>query len=221
MFSGTPTNDQVGTVALKVISTEAGGLSASCTFNVQVIITNDAPAVATPLTAQNANRDTAFNFAVPLPGNKARVPRPLSSGVEEDVEVVLTLSATPSLPVGSQATRLNLLVKANEDVGFMAAGQAARINIAAHPFQKYGLLHGTVAHLRVDVTDPKSSWFTAQQNGQQPTMAYRALVRLDEQVLVSPNGERLVMNPGTAAIAEVRKRRHGSGKTPAPCAGLC
>ena len=96
---------------------------------------------------------------------------------------------------------------ANEDVGFVAVGQAARVKIAAYPFQKYGLLEGTVTHLGADVTDPKSSSFTAQQNGQQPTLAYRALVRLDEQVLVSPSGERLALNPGMVAIAEVHQGR--------------
>ena len=100
-----------------------------------------------------------------------------------------------------------MLVKANEDVGFVAVGQAARVKIAAYPFQKYGLLQGTVKHLGADVTDPKSTSFTAQQNGQQPTLAYRALVRLDQQVLVSPSGERLALNPGVVAIAEVHQWR--------------
>ena len=93
MFSGTPTSDQVGTVALNVIAADAGGLCASCTFNVQVIKTNDAPAVATPLSAQNATRGTAFNYVVPLPGNNAGATATFKD-VDEDVEDVLTLSAT-------------------------------------------------------------------------------------------------------------------------------
>ena len=75
---------------------------------------------------------------------------------------------------------------------------------------KRALLDGTATHLGpdvTDVTDPKSSSFTAQKNAQQPTLAYRALVRLDEQVLLSTSGERLALNPGMVAIAEVHQGR--------------
>lgn len=86
-------------------------------------------------------------------------------------------------------------------MGFVTAGQTAQLKIAAYPFQKYGLIEGTVVHLGADITDPKP----AQQNGQQPTLAYRALVRLADQVLISPSGERLALSAGMVATAEVHQ----------------
>ncbi|MBC1237845.1 tandem-95 repeat protein [Nostoc sp. 2RC] len=64
-FSGTPPQDFNGTVALKVTATDAGGLSASSTFNLSITPVNDAPVVANPIANQSSPEDTAVNFTPP------------------------------------------------------------------------------------------------------------------------------------------------------------
>jgi hemolysin D len=87
----------------------------------------------------------------------------------------------------------------NEDVGFVAQGQKAQIKVAAYPFQKYGLIDGKVSLLSADSADPK------QQQTQQPTLSYRALVSLNEQQLKTPNGEKLVLTAGMLVVAEIHQ----------------
>ena len=64
-FSGTPGNDDVGTLPLKLSATDAGGLTATAVFRLNTANVNDAPTVAVPLTAQLATEDEAFSFEVP------------------------------------------------------------------------------------------------------------------------------------------------------------
>jgi hypothetical protein len=64
-FSGTPVNEDVGTVGVKVMATDTGNLSAFDTFDVTVANTNDAPTVANAISDQNATEDAAFSFTVP------------------------------------------------------------------------------------------------------------------------------------------------------------
>lgn len=90
----------------------------------------------------------------------------------------------------------------NEDVGFVIKGQKAQIKIAAYPFQKYGLLDGKVSLISADSADPKQ-----QQQTQQPTLSYRALVSLNSQSLLSPNGEKLNLTPGMLVAAEIHQGR--------------
>ena len=85
-FSGTPLNANVGTIAIKVVATDALGLLASSTFDVQTVNTNDAPTVKTALTNQSATSGQIFSYSVPTAGAT-------STFADEDVGDVLTLSA--------------------------------------------------------------------------------------------------------------------------------
>jgi HlyD family secretion protein len=90
----------------------------------------------------------------------------------------------------------------NEDVGFVMKGQAVKVKVAAYPFQKYGMLDGSVAMVSADAMDPKQQ----QSQGQQPTLTYRAIIRIDSTVLVSARtGERLALNPGMLVTAEINQ----------------
>ena len=92
----------------------------------------------------------------------------------------------------------------NEDVGFVAIGQPVKLKVAAYQFQKYGLLEGKVRLVGADSTDPKQQ----QQQGQAPTLAYRAIVGLDSAVLTSAaTGEKLALNPGMLVAAEIHQGR--------------
>ena len=64
-FSGTPTNDDVGILPLRVTATDTAGASVSDDFNVTVSNVNDPPVVANPIADQTATQDAVFSFIVP------------------------------------------------------------------------------------------------------------------------------------------------------------
>jgi hemolysin D len=89
----------------------------------------------------------------------------------------------------------------NEEVGFVAVGQKATIKVATYPFQKYGMLDGEVALLSADSADPKQA-----PQGQQPTLTYRAIVKLNTLTLTSAaSGDKLNLNPGMLVTAEIHQ----------------
>jgi hemolysin D len=89
----------------------------------------------------------------------------------------------------------------NEEVGFVAVGQKVTVKVAAYPFQKYGMLEGEVALLSADSADPKQT-----PQGQQPTLTYRAIVKLNSLTLTSAaSGEKLNLNPGMLVTAEIHQ----------------
>ena len=96
------------------------------------------------------------------------------------------------------------VVLANEDVGFIAAGQKAQVKVAAFPFTKYGLMQGSVLHVGADASDPKQS-----SSPQAAALTYRALVKLDSQQLSGFNGVNggnpLALNAGMAVVVEVHQ----------------
>jgi HlyD family secretion protein len=80
------------------------------------------------------------------------------------------------------------------------ADQRARLKIAAYPFQKYGLLEGTVQQVSADAQDKGGSVEGAAKP--QAHLAYRALIKLESDHL-SAEGGRLKLVPGMAVAAEV------------------
>lgn len=82
-FTGTPDNDAVGTLIIKVIATDTNGASTPTTFNVTVNNVNNVPTVVGVTEVQFAKEGAAFNFTVP---------QTLFNDV--DVGDALTLSAT-------------------------------------------------------------------------------------------------------------------------------
>jgi hypothetical protein len=61
-FSGTPDNDDVGTISVKVIATDESDATASETFDITVGNVNDAPTVENEIADQEADEDSAFSF---------------------------------------------------------------------------------------------------------------------------------------------------------------
>ncbi|WP_428507403.1 HlyD family type I secretion periplasmic adaptor subunit [Roseateles sp.] len=101
------------------------------------------------------------------------------AGVIKDVEViakgaVLAAGATvlTVVPI-HESLRGEVLLK-NEDVGFVVPGQKVQVKVAAYPFQRYGLLTGSVELVGADSTDPRQT-----PPGQPPNLSYRATVLLD------------------------------------------
>ena len=64
-FGGTPTNDNVGTLALEVTATDSAGATATDVFDLTVENVNDAPQLVTPLSDQSGNQNAPFTFQVP------------------------------------------------------------------------------------------------------------------------------------------------------------
>lgn len=64
-FSGTPTDQTTGALALKIIATDMGGLSASAPLSVQVNPTYQAPVAAQVLATQTIEAGSVWNYALP------------------------------------------------------------------------------------------------------------------------------------------------------------
>ncbi|MBD1910428.1 putative Ig domain-containing protein [Leptolyngbya sp. FACHB-8] len=64
IFSGTPTNDHVGTISIQVTATDQAGASISDSFNLVVGNTNDAPTLAAPIADQSTLSNASFNFRI-------------------------------------------------------------------------------------------------------------------------------------------------------------
>jgi HlyD family secretion protein len=95
----------------------------------------------------------------------------------------------------------------NEDVGFVHPGQRVKLKLVAYPFQKYGMIEGTVVHVGADAMDAQQA---AAQVGK-PDLSggllnYKALVQLAAQTLET-DGNRLKLTPGMQVIAEIHQGR--------------
>lgn len=104
----------------------------------------------------------------------------------------------------------------NEDVGFTRVGQTVTVKLATYPFQKYGMLTGTVTRLSIDVADNGSNIRSSVQpgvsvqageNSQAAAMMYRARIRLDEQQLRGPDKRSLPLTAGMQVTAEIHQGR--------------
>ena len=94
----------------------------------------------------------------------------------------------------------------NQDVGFVRAGQEAKLKLAAFQFQKYGLMQGKVLHVNADATEApspntRSDALTGRDRPMGP-LAFRALVDLGNQELVA-DGERYALQPGMQVAGEI------------------
>jgi len=92
----------------------------------------------------------------------------------------------------------------NEDVGFVHQGQTVKLKLAAYPFQKYGMIVGTLVTIGADAVDPGSSGAADALAGQEGTsgLRYKALIRLDAQHLTTL-GQPLEIAPGMQLTADI------------------
>lgn len=85
----------------------------------------------------------------------------------------------------------------NEDAAFVVPGMAAKVKLAAYPFQKYGWLDGELSWLGVDAETPE-----AMRSSQGEPLFYRARVSLPAQSL-NFEGKTLDVKPGMQATADL------------------
>lgn len=104
----------------------------------------------------------------------------------------------------NEKLRAEVLVS-NEDIGFVRVGQPVKVKLAAYPFQKYGMLRGTVEHVSADAQDlsPQQTGIANDETGQPRPLAFKALVALDTMYLDS-DGNRFALNAGMQTSAEIR-----------------
>jgi HlyD family secretion protein len=88
---------------------------------------------------------------------------------------------------------------ANQDAAFVAAGQRARLKLAAFPFHKYGMLEARVLRVSVDSTE-RSAGESGRVAG---AYAYRAQLEPLAQALQSGD-TRYALRPGMQLSAEIR-----------------
>lgn len=86
----------------------------------------------------------------------------------------------------------------NEDIGFVREGQPVKLKFSAFPFQKYGMLEGTVEHVSADSADSNSTG----QNRKPEPLLYKALVRLKQMALIM-DGQHFALSPGMQTTAEI------------------
>lgn len=89
----------------------------------------------------------------------------------------------------------------NDDVGFVRAGQAVKLKLAAFPFQKYGMVGGEVQWVSADAQSDEAQR-PAAANGTVPPPRYKAMVKLTQDELVR-DGQRYALSAGMQVQAEV------------------
>ena len=96
----------------------------------------------------------------------------------------------------------------NEDVGFVHEGQTVKVKLAAYPFQKYGMVEGTITHVGADANEGQQSQVKTgnqdQANSQQQMSTYKAIVTLQSQAL-SASGKQFQITPGMQVVAEINQ----------------
>ncbi|MFM7364677.1 MAG: putative Ig domain-containing protein, partial [Cuspidothrix sp.] len=112
-FSGTPTNDHVGNLNVKVIATDKAGANVSDVFGITVENVNDVPTLANAISDQNAKQGNVFNFPIPT-----------NTFTDIDAGDVLSYSATlengnalPSWLTFNSTTRTFSGTPTNDNVG--------------------------------------------------------------------------------------------------------
>ncbi len=89
----------------------------------------------------------------------------------------------------------------NDDIGFVRAGQAVKLKLAAYPFQKYGMASGEVQWVNADAQSDEAQR-PAAANGALPPPRYKALVNMAPGGLVR-DGERYTLSAGMQVQAEI------------------
>ena len=84
-FSGTPSNDDVAVLSIKVVATDSNRANIADVFDLTVINTNDSPMLSDPILDQTIPEDSTISFTIPI-----------TTFVELDQGDVLTYTATLS-----------------------------------------------------------------------------------------------------------------------------
>ena len=138
-FSGTPLNENVGSLGLAVTATDISGASASSAFNISVANTNDAPVLAAPLSGVQINVDAPFSWNLPAgtfvdpdAGDVLGYSASLADGSPLPVwlSVDVATGALTGTPGPGDAGGIDIRVTATDRSGAFAAG-SMRLTVAS------------------------------------------------------------------------------------------
>jgi hemolysin D len=132
--------------------------------------------------------------------------RAAQAGVVKDL-----LVSAPGAVVQAGAVLMNIVPQGdalvaevmlkNEDTGFVAIGQAARLKVAAFPFHKYGMVDAQVSLVAADAIDPQKG--SAEQGA---GLTYKAIVAPNRKTASSfPGMAALRLQPGMLVTAEINQ----------------
>jgi len=116
--------------------------------------------------------------------------------------VVQPATVLLSLVPANEPLRAEVAVQ-NQDIGFVRAGQRVRLKLATYPFQKYGMVDGTVLTVMADASSPGGRGAgvgTAAAGG--GSLAYKAVIALADQD-IGTNGVTLPLTAGMQLTAEI------------------
>lgn len=94
----------------------------------------------------------------------------------------------------------------HQDAGLVELGQPAKLKFAAYPFQRYGMLRGSISYVSPDSSElPQAANVERRRSELEhmlPPTGYRALVQFDSSIL-EQGGRRYRLSPGMQLTAEV------------------
>lgn len=93
----------------------------------------------------------------------------------------------------------------NEDIGFVRQGQPVKLKFAAFPFQKYGMVDGTVENVSADSADGNTGSGNSPNDkapAKNQPLLYKALVTL-KAMRLEMDGERFLLSAGMQSNAEI------------------
>lgn len=99
----------------------------------------------------------------------------------------------------------------NEDAGFVHVGQSVKVKLSSYPFQKYGMVDGTVFQVSADATDKGNNQANGNTNNNDNNqsnpnqLAYRTLIKLKQQHLAIEQ-DKLTLTSGMQVAAEIKLR---------------
>lgn len=149
--------------------------------------------------AKQQHRNTLLELKAPQDGVVKDVATHTPGAVVSPGTILLTL--VPH----DEPLQAEVMIR-NEDIGFVRKGQTAKVKLAAYPFQKYGLVRGTVVHVGADAEEApeieRTGTPTASTGRLNSTLRYRATVQLQDQAL-ERDGRYFALSPGMQVVAEV------------------
>jgi Ca2+-binding RTX toxin-like protein len=123
-FSGTPGNEDVGTISIKVTATDTEGLSADDVFDLTITNVNDAPTAGTAISAQSTLEDASFSFTVPASafsdvdvGDTLTLTAALAGGGALPGWLTFEAGAFTGTPLNADVGTLHVQVTATDDAG--------------------------------------------------------------------------------------------------------
>ncbi len=159
IFSGTPDNDDVGNLSIRVTANDGKGGSAAQDFALEVVNVNDAPQVGTALAEQQGTGGKPWQYRLPADAfrdidkgdtltlsAKLDNGQPLPSWLKFDSK---TGQFSATLPKEAKASTYRIAVTATDKAGAQAR-QAFNLTIAAVPLNR---IQGTVGNDNLQGTD--------------------------------------------------------------------